>query len=186
MDFANGIPADVLVKHAKTIVHIGTVMAGFAVNAKLAPDKNDVPIPRAILFVVVFLIALSVAYMVAPGNLGMWCLVACAITLLAVIGYNSLCSRYRVKKELMYQPPRWKCWDTQRTEERFILGGFVLRPHARAVIEETGISVEELLLDAAGDENRIWKPWSRAALISIVFALYLLATEVAAQIWTVG
>lgn len=175
MDWATLDGFDDLIKHAKDIVQVTALAAGFVVNKELAPDKNDVPIPQPILFALLIILAFAVAQLATPAFRILWCIGACAITLVAVVGFYYIKIRYRVLKEFTVKRPFWKWWGADGAEKRYIMGGCVLRTHAKGRLA-TGVSLEEVLLEAGGEEHYVWTRSSRAAVIALVFSLYLLAT----------
>jgi hypothetical protein len=68
-------------------------------------------------------------------------------------------------------PPRWKFWKPRYDMVRTV-GGFWLRPDAKAKIEAENITVSDYFAGVAYDEDVVWWRWSRACSWLTLFVSY--------------
>jgi hypothetical protein len=177
---------DIMVNQAKLLSKVAAGVLSLAVNMKLAPEEEDMPLSRAALFLVMFIGVAGLTFALEPENRTRSLIVVAAATLILVVIYYVLRVHYSVEKEFDYKPPWWNVWNRERMKTRFVLTGFVLRPDAKEVLTKPDISKSKLLLDAGNDEALIWTEGSRTALKGVVFALYLLASAGATCVVLLG
>jgi hypothetical protein len=71
-------------------------------------------------------------------------------------------------------PPRWKFWKPRYDKVRTV-GGFWLRPDAKARVEAEKITVAEYFAGVAYDEDMVWWRWSRAcSWLTLVVSYFFL------------
>jgi hypothetical protein len=71
-------------------------------------------------------------------------------------------------------PPKWQFWRMRYSQSR-IVGGYWLRPEARAAILRNGTTTQGYFAGVAFNEDMVWPRWSRAlAWLTLVVTYFIL------------
>lgn len=167
---------DMVATHAKLLSKVAAGILSLSVNMKLAPEEEDLPLSRSALFLVMFVGVAALTFSIEPALRTLWLEGMALLSLGLVVVYYVLRVHFSVEKEFDYKPQWWKVWDRQRMKVKFVLGGFVMRPEAKAELAKEGMTKAILLLDAGGEESLVWTERSRTTLKGTIFTLYLLSS----------